>query len=252
MLAGYADPETERQAYEELASALVRIGHYGEAARAWADALRLTPLQDEDRADSENTRALYESLSDVAPQTIQFGKGAPIEAMHTPLGSWDVPVEVNGHQGDWVFDTGANLSAISESEASRMELVTRETSAYLRGSTEKKNPLRLAVARDLRFGNARLSNVVFLVLSDKALYVGPLKYQIRGILGFPALRALGQVGISGAGLVRIEAEARRASLIYFSMVYSPLYRLATRVTGCRCSWTQERTQASFILPSAIL
>lgn len=54
LLAAYADPDTERQAYEELASALVRVGHYGEAARAWADALRLTPLQDEDRADSEN------------------------------------------------------------------------------------------------------------------------------------------------------------------------------------------------------
>jgi tetratricopeptide (TPR) repeat protein len=72
LLAAYADPDTERQAYEELASALVRVGHYGEAARAWADALRLTPLQDEDRADSENTRALDEALGDVAPQTIQF------------------------------------------------------------------------------------------------------------------------------------------------------------------------------------
>lgn len=250
LLAAYADPDTERQAYEELASALVRIGHYGEAARAWADALRLTPLQDEDRADSENTRALYESLGDVAPQTIQFGKGAPIEAKHTPLGSWDVPVEVNGRRGDWVFDTGANLSAISESEASRMELATRETSAYVRGSTEKKNPLRLAVARDLGFGSARLSNVVFLVLSDKALYVGPLKYQIRGILGFPVLRALGQVGISAAGLVRIEAETAGAAgepNLFFDGL-SPIVQ-----AGHEGHWLQmfldTGANASFVYPS---
>ena len=115
------------------------------------------------------------------PRRYSSGKGAPIEAKHTPLGSWAVPVEVNGRRGDWVFDTGANLSAISESEANRMELATRETNAYVRGSTEKKNPLRLAVARDLRFGSARLSNVVFLVFSDKALYVGPLKCRVRGI-----------------------------------------------------------------------
>jgi hypothetical protein len=62
-----------------------------------------------------------------------------------------------------------------------MELATRETNAYVRGSTEKKNPLRRAVARDFRFGSARPSNVVFLVFSDKALYVGPLKYRVRGI-----------------------------------------------------------------------
>jgi len=36
--------DLERRAFEELASALTRIGHYGEAASAWAEALRLTPL----------------------------------------------------------------------------------------------------------------------------------------------------------------------------------------------------------------
>lgn len=118
-----------------------------------------------------------------------------------------------------------------------MELATRETNSYVRGSTEKKNPLRRAVTRDLRFGSTRLSNVVFVVLSDKALYVGPLKYRIRGIFGFPVLRALGQVGIS-AGVwfeSKRRRQAQRTSLIYFSMVYRPLYRLATRVTSCRCS-----------------
>jgi hypothetical protein len=52
--------------------------------------------------------------------------------------------------------------------------------------------------------------VVFLVLSDKALYVGPLKYQIRGILGIPVLRALGRVAISAKGVVRIEAKGASA------------------------------------------
>jgi ADP-dependent NAD(P)H-hydrate dehydratase / NAD(P)H-hydrate epimerase len=29
--------------------------------------------------------------------------------------SWDVPVEVNGQLGEWIFDTGANISTITES-----------------------------------------------------------------------------------------------------------------------------------------
>jgi hypothetical protein len=88
-----------------------------------------------------------------------------------------------------------------------MGLSVRETKAYVEGSTEKKNPLRLAVANDLRFGTARLRNVVFLVLSDKALYIGPLKHQMSGILGLPIIRALGRVEVSAKGSVRVEAKA---------------------------------------------
>ena len=113
-------------------------------------------------------------------------------ASRNPLGSWDVPLEVNGRQGEWIFDTGANLSTLTESEAARMGLKPQEADAYVNGSTGKKNPLRFAVAQDLRSGNAHLRNVLFLILSDQALYIGPLKSQIRGILGLPVLRALGR------------------------------------------------------------
>lgn len=201
-----SDPVLQRKAYEELASALARLGRYGDSARALAESLRLTPLDDVDRAGGENTQALYKLLADIAPQTVEFGEGVPIQANLNPLGSWNVPVEVNGHKGEWIFDTGANLSTVSESEATEMGLALRETSTYVRGSTDEKNPLRVAVARDLHFGNAHLSNVVFLVISDQALYVGPLKYQIRGILGLPVLRALGCVAISAKGAVRIETK----------------------------------------------
>jgi predicted aspartyl protease len=201
------DHDLERRAYEELASSLTRIGRYGEAARAWTEALRLTPLGDQDRADTENTRALYESLGNVPPQTIQFDEEVQIEAKHSGLGSWNVPVEVNGRPGEWIFDTGANQSTLSESEAVRMGLSIRDATVYVKGSTDKKNSLRLAVAPEMQFGSARLSNVVFLVLSDESLYISQLKYQIRGILGLPVLRALGTVGISGEGIVRIETKA---------------------------------------------
>jgi len=204
-LAAHPSPDMERRADEELASALVRMGRYGDSALALADALRLTSHKDHDRADTENTRALYESLKDVAPQTIRFEQETSIEARHNELGSWNVPVDVNGKQGEWIFDTGANLSTMSESEAARLGLSIRESTSYVKGSTEKKSSLRLAVAQDLRFGSARLSNVVFLVLSDEALYIAPVKYQIRGILGLPVLCALGTVGISAKGVVRMEA-----------------------------------------------
>src|SRR5580693_6696503 len=68
------EPKMKRTAYEELASALVRMNRYGESAMAWSQALGLTPKRDPDRAGNDNSRRLYESLRDVAPQTISFGE----------------------------------------------------------------------------------------------------------------------------------------------------------------------------------
>ena len=158
------------------------------------------------------------SLSDVAPETVEFGEDVPINAAHNRLGSWDVPVRVNGVNGQWIFDTGANVSTLIESEARRMGLSVLETKAYVAGSTEKRNNLRLAVARELQIGTAHVHNVVFLVLADDALNIGPLHYQIKGILGLPVLRALSRVEISNNGLVRIhlhEAVSGGAPNLYF-------------------------------------
>jgi tetratricopeptide (TPR) repeat protein len=139
-LATQPDPEMERKADEELASALARTGRYGEAARAWADALRLTPPDASGRADDENTRVLYEAMRGFPLQTIEFGNELPMQAMRNAVGSWDVPVIVNGRQGEWIFDTGANQSVITESEAAGMKLSVRETTAYVSG--RRKSTMR--------------------------------------------------------------------------------------------------------------
>ena len=84
-----------------------------------------------------------------------------------------------------------------------MGLSVRETKAYVNGSTQKRNALQLAVASDVQLGAAHIHNVVFLVLADQALHIGPLHYQITGILGLPVRRALRRVEISQAGLLRV-------------------------------------------------
>ena len=204
-LASRPSPDRRRTAYEELAAALTRQGRYREAGRNLTEALRLTPPGG--GTDTANTKDVYAALAGIPPQSVAFGEDVPdvpARATFNELGSWDVPVDVNGRQGQWIFDTGANWSTLSAGEAERLGLQTRKSHAYVRGSTGKTNALRLAVASDLQFGRAHLKDVIFLVLSDDALFVAPLKYQIRGILGLPVLRALGRVGIAANGDLRIE------------------------------------------------
>ncbi len=204
-LATHPGPAMERRAHQELASALVRTGEYRQAESEWAAALALT--SDGERPVDENKRVLLASLSDVAPQTVEFGSPVPIQASRNAISSWNVPVEIGGHHAEWIFDTGANFSTVSESEARRMGLTIREANAYATGSTGKNNSLRLAVAPDLLFGAAHLRNVVFLVLPDQSLYLVPVKFQIQGILGLPAIRALRCLEFSARGVVTLKPGA---------------------------------------------
>jgi predicted aspartyl protease len=201
-------PEMERKARYELSNALTRLGEIGEAASELAAALRLTPEAEAGRADSENARAFLASLSGVAAQTVEFGPPAPIQARRNELGLWVVPVDINSQRSEWILDTGASLSTVTESEARRMGLAIREVHGYARGYTQAKNPARLAVAGEVGLGYARLRNVVFLVLADEALRISPLKYPIHGILGLPALRALGCVDLSAKGELTLDCGAK--------------------------------------------
>ena len=209
---GGQPPEAQaRRAYEEIAAALARLGRYGEAGEAWNEALRLTPADDPDRDGNYNTRWLLDSLREVAPQTVELAENAHAQATHNSLGSWNVPVRVQGVEGDWIFDTGANISTVTESEARRIGLTVRDSKAYVGGSTGQKNALRLAVADDLQIGGVRVHHVILLVLADEALHIRPVHYQINGILGLPVLRALGRIEISAAGALRIRPPAHSAA-----------------------------------------
>ena len=231
------------EAYEELAAALARQGRYGEAARNMTEAFRLTPPSE--RTDNANKQDLYAALADIPPQSVAFGEDVPVRATFNELGSWNVPVDVNGRRGQWIFDTGANWSTLSAGEAERLGLETRESDAYVGGSTGKRNALRLAVASDLRIGRAHLKHVIFLVLSDDSLFMGPLKYQIRGILGLPVIRALGRVGIAANGDLRIEpGRTRGGRRICSSTACRRLWRFGMTIAGCRCSSIPVRTRPS--------
>jgi predicted aspartyl protease len=207
-LATHPAPEMERKARYELANALTRLGECGEAANELAAALRLTASGEPGRENVENGLVFLRSLTGAAAQTIEFGPPATIQARRNEAGLWVVPVEVNSQRGEWILDTGASLSTVSESEARRMGLAFRETHGYAVGYTQAKNPARLAVAKELRLGPARFHNVAFMVVADEALRIPPLKDPLHGILGMPLIRTLGCVDVSAEGAVTLGCGAK--------------------------------------------
>jgi clan AA aspartic protease (TIGR02281 family) len=178
-------PDLARQAQQEISSGWVRLGRYGEAIR-----------------NSPEGDPLVASFREVPPGSVEILEGPSIKATRNRLGTWDVPVRVNGVSSRLIFDTGANFSALGESEARRMGLSIRNSPATVAGATGNDNPIRVATA-DVVLGRAHIRNVVFLVFADSAMYLAPLRLQMRGFLGLPAIRALDRVGISRDGTVRI-------------------------------------------------
>ncbi len=77
--------EVAREAWEEIASALQRLGRYKEAAEALEEELKLMPAADPDREETENTRLLMESLQEIP--IAEFGGDVPARAVRNKLGS---------------------------------------------------------------------------------------------------------------------------------------------------------------------
>lgn len=200
------DSEIAYQAYEEMCPALIRLGRYREYVEARDAALRLTAPENRD----ENTRNLVASFIDVPPVTAEIGQASPVKARRNRGGGWNVPVELNGTPAELDFDTGANFSMISESDAKRMGLSIMDSTSHLNGGSGGQPNVRVAVAHDLRIGAAHIHNVVFLVLADQALYVAPLHTSIPAIMGIPVMRALGRIGIAGDGTLRMEQPHTRS------------------------------------------
>jgi hypothetical protein len=132
-----------------------------------------------------------------------------------------------------------------------MKLTVRDTVTYVSGSTGKKNSLRLAVANELRFGGARVENIVFLVLQDESLYIGPIKYQIKGILGLPVIRALGRVTMSAEGVLRMQtgepAETAEPNLFFEELTPLMEARHASRELQM---FLDTGNNATFLYPSS--
>lgn len=181
-----------------LAENLVRAHRYGEAADVYA---RLLPEVTDSarRADFPMAVRVFGALRDVPAQTLELSGPLRVPLTRDKAGLVNVPVMVGDTGEHFVFDTGANLSTISESGARAFgfRIIDRPVEA---GTASGRNtPGRLAVAPEFRIGAATVRNAVFLVLPDSALAFPQIDYRIHGIVGFPVIAALGEVTLTRAG-----------------------------------------------------
>ncbi len=186
-----------------LAQDYLEAGRYADSADAYALLLKsyrdqFTPAENENFSDNQRS---YELIRDAAPQHVTGNLAFTVPAQRDPIADIDVPVKVGGAEMWWIFDTGANITTISQSTARRLGLkLSARTASTKSGATGAEVRLHMAIIPELHFGGAVVRNVVAQVMEDKELDVGLGKnrhYSIAGILGYPVLARLGSFRFAG-------------------------------------------------------
>jgi hypothetical protein len=185
-----------------LMDSYVKTYRYSEAASV-SNSL-LGKIHGEGRPALLNARNIWGSLNDVPPQTVSYTESFTLPCKRNQVNLWEIPVRVNNSpEEEFIFDTGANISTISESYAQKLNLRRLNTSIEVIGGQGQKIRSGLAIADTLQIGSAVIQNVVFIVMPDDKLYFSQIDFTIKGIIGFPVISALKEIRISKKGTITV-------------------------------------------------
>ncbi len=137
-------------------------------------------------------RLLYPSFMDKPDETVSFTKNVDTVKINIKKGLIFVPVEINGNVHDFLFDTGAQLSAITDELADeyKVTLLQKHDSALI-GSTGSTVNMETGYFNSFKIGNFKLENHPCFVVDKsttrfKFLFFTFLSFD--GIVGWNAIK----------------------------------------------------------------
>jgi hypothetical protein len=146
--------------------------------------------------DELNTQKIWQVLSKQKPQIIQKPDTVTINTIKDKGKLTTLKVRANNIESDFVFDTGAGISCITETNALKMGLtVFPPNDIEIQGFTGEMTNVRVGLAPKLEIGKIVIKNAYFLVYPDSAFSFGGGAYTINGIVGFPIAKELGTLVI---------------------------------------------------------
>jgi tetratricopeptide (TPR) repeat protein len=188
----------EYEAYSQMTALYLRQGRYRRALEQTEAMLRLRPAD----SDAQNTTALLKAAG-VAPDQQVAHPGHAHVPWADPGKSLEIPVSIDGTKVEYSFDTGANLSTISDADARRLNLAVRSNSATVYDSVGQQAHFQIATADKLEIGDFEVANVAFLVFpasQEPFNEMPPLTQGVLGISPFLAARRVSWSPSSGLDL----------------------------------------------------
>lgn len=154
--------------------------------------------------DIQNDLKRLDGLKDTPPQQAEIGKSVPIAWKRDRIGLMELPLLIDGHSCDGIFDTRANISSISETFARKLGLRILNAS-YDEGAgiTGIKFKTSIGIADSLVLGNVKVKNAVFQVMPDSVLYIAAIKFRLDIILGLPVIAQCREIRVYRTGVMSI-------------------------------------------------
>lgn len=200
---------------------------YQKAAAIFEEILtkHASTLDSADAASYKNAKKLFGTFADTPPQKMHKPKDVSLASYRNQFNHLMTPVKVDTVKEDFIFDTGANLSTISESQALKMNLRIFEQSVDIGSSTQQEVRSKLAVADSFYIGEILFENVLFLVMPDDQLTFPEVAYTIKGIIGFPVIQQLGEVHLKKDGSIFVpKVASQKAAQNMFFEGLNPVVR----------------------------
>lgn len=160
-------------------------------------------LPEDDAEDIANSLIIWKSLQAIPPQRTQTSKDIRIHYKRDAASLITLPVYFDNYSDDYVFDTGANLSVITESNARKANLERMADTFLVTAITGIKVKARVGVARAFKIGDIIVHNAVFMIFPDSTLSFAGGQYKIKGIIGFPIIEQMKEIRISQKGYIDV-------------------------------------------------
>lgn len=209
MLAGViasGNLEREKLIRRAVGEDYLRLGDWSRAAAAY-DALqkRLGAKLTEDEQDELEMPFKFLPLAKDNPRmTVEPCDAFQMQVEKNPLGLIDVPVFLDAEPHALMLDPTTPFNLIAHSLAREVGLKLSEQAATIHTLTGKPIQVHMAVVpRFTIAGRLTLRNMTVFVYEDADYYFPINHYQVQGVLGYPAVSALGSLTITADDTITV-------------------------------------------------
>jgi hypothetical protein len=182
-----------------LAEDYLRLGDWTKSAMAYQalDDRLHSKLSPAEQDDIEMPLKMLPLAKDNPPITVDPCDPFRLQVSNDPLGLIDVPVFIDARSHGWMLDPTAPFNLVSRSIARNVGLQVSQRSATIHTLTGR--PIEVHSTIIPRFtigGRLTLHNVTAFVFEDADYSFPASGYRVEGVLGYPALAAMGRITVS--------------------------------------------------------
>jgi Aspartyl protease len=201
-----APPAEEKLLRKTLAEDYLRAGDMGKAAAAYQKLNSAVggTLSPNERAEIELPLKLLPLVAAHPPMTVEPGDPFALPYDRDALGLTDVPVFIDAQSHDWMLDPTAPFSLICRSTAKQIGLKVSDQVATVQTITGRPMQVHATLIPRFTLGTVTFRNMTAFVFEDADYYFPKAKYQVRGVLGYPVVSALGSLTVTADARIEVQ------------------------------------------------